>query len=303
MYSIVIPVYNSDQTLVELTERISSLFDKLDQKFEIVFVEDRGNDNSWGVIKLLKEKYTDNIQAVRLNRNYGQHNALLCGFTYAKGDIIITIDDDLQNPPEEIEKLIERYKETNSDIIYGIYTKKQHNFARNALSSGVKKTSQVLMKRSGNGSSFRLVKKCIVKKIIDHNISFIFIDEVMQWYTDSIDFVTVEHHKRKYNSSGYSAFKLLSLGANLAYHYTNIPLKIMVYGGMVISFLTFLLGLKFVIQKIYYDVPLGYTSMIVTILFSTSIIVFSLGVIGGYLSRIQTVQNKKPPYFVDEVLE
>ena len=303
MYSVVVPVFNSSQSLFELTDRIVAVFNKLNESFEIIFVEDGGIDNSWEVIRSLKEKYTQNVKAVRLKKNYGQHNALLCGFSFASGDAIITIDDDLQNPPEEIEKLIKKYNDTGSDVVYGIFTKKQHNYARNVMSNGLKKSSEVFMKRKGNGSSFRLIKKSIVDKIIEHTNSFIFIDEILQWYTTNIAFVTVDHQKRKYDSSGYSPLKLFKMGANLAYHYTNIPLKIMVYSGMIISFISFLLGIKFLVQKIFYDVPLGYTSLIVTILFSTSIIVFSLGVIGGYLSRIQTVQNNKPPFFVDKVLD
>lgn len=303
MYSIVIPVFNSEHSLNELSDRIISFFSKRKENCELIFVEDCGNDSSWEIIKTLREKHPDKVKGIRLNKNYGQHNALLCGFSFATGDFIITIDDDLQNPPEEIAKLIEKFDETGSDVVYGIYSKKQHSIARNAMSKGVKKTSKVFMKGSGNGSSFRLIKRNIIEKVLEHNISFIFIDEVLQWYTNKIDFVTVEHVKRKYNTSGYSSFKLLKLGADLAYHYTNIPLKIMVYAGMIISIISFLLGLKFVVQKLIYDVPLGYTSMIVTILFSTSIIVFSLGVIGGYLSRIQNVQNKKPPFFIDEVLD
>lgn len=302
MYSIVVPVFNSEQSLNELSDRVMAFFQKRKDSYEMIFVEDCGDDNSWEIVKTLREKHPDKVKGIRLNKNYGQHNALLCGFSFAKGDFIITIDDDLQNPPEEIGKLIEKFDQSGSDVVYGIYSKKQHNIARNAMSKSVKKTSKVFMKGTGNGSSFRLIKRSIIDKVLEHNISFIFIDEVLQWYTNKIDFVTVEHVKRKYNTSGYSSFKLMKLGADLAYHYTNIPLKMMVYSGMIISIISFLLGVKFVVQKLIYDVPLGYTSMIVTILFSTSIIVFSLGVIGGYLSRIQNVQNKKPPFFIDEVL-
>ncbi len=226
----------------------------------------------------------------------------MCGFTFAQVENIITIDDDLQNPPEEITKLINKFTETKSDVTYGIYSKKQHTFARNIMSSGVKKSSKVFMKGTGKGSSFRVIKKAIISKILNHNISFIFIDEVLQWYTSSISFVDVEHVKRLHSKSGYSIGKLFNLGSNLIYFYTNIPLKLMVYGGIIISFFSFILAIKFFIQKLFYDVPAGYTSIIVAILFSTGIIVFSLGIIGGYLSRIQLVQNNKPPFHIQKVL-
>ncbi len=302
-YSVVVPVFNSNESLVELFSRLLDVFNGLGCSFEVVFVEDCGTDASWQTIVELKQKYPEHIKAVRLNKNFGQHSATMCGFTFAKGERVITIDDDLQNPPEEILKLISAYEENNSDITYGIYTKKQHSFARNVLSKSVKKSNKIFLKGTDKGSSFRLLSKRIVQRVLEHNITFIFVDEVIHWYTNKISFVSVEHKKREHSKSGYGPIKLFLLAANLIFFYTNIPLRIMVYGGMVISFLSFVLAMKFVFQKMFYDVPLGYTSVIVAILFSTSIIVFSLGVIGSYLSRIQMVQNKKPQFDIDQILD
>jgi len=302
-FSVVVPVHNSEETLEKLFLRLKTVFKELGNTFEVIFVEDGSKDNSWKVLKKLKHEFSDLVVAIKLNKNFGQHNATMCGFTFAKGNSIITIDDDLQNPPEEIKKLISAFNDNRSDVTYGIYTKKQHTFARNIMSKSVKKTSKIFMNGSGKGSSFRIINNNIVKKILNHNVSFVFIDEVLQWYTGNISFVEVDHKKRQNNNSGYSTRKLFSLATNLTYYYTNIPLKLMVYGGLIISTLSFLLAMKFVIQKIFYDVPLGYTSVIVAVLFSTSIIVFSLGVIGGYLSRIQSVQNKKPPFHIEELLD
>ncbi len=302
-FSVVIPVYNSANTLVSLFERLKSFFEKSQKTFEVIFVEDGGKDNSWEVLSELKKSYPELITAIKLDRNFGQHNATLCGFGFAKGKQIITIDDDLQNPPEEIAKLIDTAEREKSAVTYGIYSKKQHSFSRNVLSKSVKKSSKLLHNGAENGSSFRLIERAIVEKILLHQVSFVFIDEIIHWYTDNISFVIVEHKKREYTQSGYNPLRLFLLASNLTYYYTNIPLKIMVYSGFFISFVSFLLAIKFIAQKLFFDVPLGYTSVIVTILFSTSIIVFSLGVIGGYLSRIQTVQNKKPPFHIKKVLD
>ena len=302
-FSVVVPVYNSEGSLEELFNRTKAFFEGIDKRFEVVFVEDGGTDRSWEVLQALKGKFPELITAIKLDRNFGQHNATLCGFGFAKGNQIITIDDDLQNPPEEMIKLIQTAEKEQSTVTYGIYSKKQHSFARNAMSSTLKKTSKHIHHGAENGSSFRLLDRKIVEKILDHQVSFVFIDEIINWYTNNIAFVLVDHKKREQSQSGYSPFRLFKMATNLTYFYTNIPLKIMVYSGFIISFLSFLMAIKFIIQKLYYDVPLGYTSVIVTILFSTSIIVFSLGVIGGYLSRIQTVQNRKPPYHIDKVLD
>jgi undecaprenyl-phosphate 4-deoxy-4-formamido-L-arabinose transferase len=167
----------------------------------------------------------------------------------------------------------------------------------------MKTTSKLFLKGTGKGSSFRLMKHDLVKNLIGHSHHFAFIDEIILWHTNDIVFVKVDHHKRSKGKSGYSSRRLMRLVYDLIYFYTNIPLKLMVYGGLTVSIITFILGLQFIIKKLMFNTPLGYTSLIVTVLFSTSIIVFSLGVIGGYLSRIYTVQNKKPSYTIKKILD
>ncbi|MDT8393781.1 MAG: glycosyltransferase family 2 protein [Bacteroidales bacterium] len=302
-YSVVVPVYNSEETLEELFDRSKLVFEKLGAAFEFVFVEDCGTDHSWDVLKSLKKKHPDQITAIKLHRNYGQHNATICGFSFARGEVIITIDDDLQHPPEEMHKLISRFEETDADIVYGVFRKKQHSRLRNISSKSVKSTSRLLLKGTGKGSSFRLIKKEMIGKLLDHTIHFVFIDQLLLWHTNDFEFVEVDHHKRRIKKSGYTAKKLFMLATDLTYFYTNIPLKLMVYGGLIMSLVFFLLGLRFILQKWLFNVTVpGYTSTIVTILFSTGIIVFSLGIIGGYLSRIYMVQTNKPPFTVKKVL-
>ena len=302
-YSVVVPVYNSKDTLRELYDRISKTFESSIKTYEVIFVEDGGQDTSWDVLDSLKAEFPEHITAIKLNKNYGQHNATICGFQFASGDYVITIDDDLQNPPEEIPKLIEVLEAQDPDVVYGLYDKKQHSKIRNIGSASVKKTSKLLLKGLGKGSSFRLIKKDLVDKLLEHHNHFMFIDEVLLWYTNNFSFVLVDHQKRISGRSGYTRKKLVNMISDLVYFYTSIPLKLMVWGGLIVSFITFLLGIQFILRKLLYDTPLGYTSLIVTILFSTSIIVFSLGVIGGYLSRIYMVQNKKPPFSIQKVLE
>jgi polyisoprenyl-phosphate glycosyltransferase len=301
-YSIVVPVFNGKDSLAELFEGIRDVMDREKESFEVVFVDDNSLDESWEVLTALKEKYPDQVTAVGFNKNFGQHNATFCGFSFARGKMIITIDDDLQTPPEEIEKLIKTYRETEADLVYGIYRHKKHSSVRNIQSHSLKRTSQMLHDSPGEGSSFRLIRSELVKKILHHDQNFIFLDEVFYWYTDSIEFTDVRHMPRKYKESGYSTGKLLGMAANLALYYTMIPLRLLVFGGLFISVVTFFYGIYFIIKKLAFNVPLGYTSLIVAILFSTSIILFSLGVIGEYLRRIYSVQNKKPPFSIRKVL-
>jgi len=301
-YSIVVPVYNSQDTLEPLFLRIDGVFEKLNKTYEIIFVEDGGWDNSWSIIKDLKFKYPETIKGIRLSRNHGQHNAVFCGFAHTTGDLVITIDDDLQIPPEEIPKLISYYEQYRPDMVYGYYRKKQHSALRNFGSSFIKKTSKLFKKAPGEGSSFRLMRKQLVTNVLSHSQEFVYIDELLLWYTGNIGFVEVEHFKREYKTSGYTTFKLFSLFFKLTITYTAYPLKIMIYGGFLTSFLTFLLGLYYIFRKVFYQVPLGYTSIIVTVLFTSSLVILSLGIIGEYILKIYKVQNKKPAYTISEMI-
>jgi undecaprenyl-phosphate 4-deoxy-4-formamido-L-arabinose transferase len=300
-YSIVIPVFNSSDTLNELFNRIKNALNETGKSWEVIFIDDGSEDESWKTLGNLKESNPDKVTAVRLSKNFGQHNATFCGFNFMNGNWLITIDDDLQNPPEEITKLIKAQEEMDADLVYGVYEKKQHSYARNLGSSYFKRTSRILG-RPGEGSAFRLISRDIVQKLLMHHQNFIFIDELLHWYTDNVYYVNVNHEKRRAKQSGYNTRKLWGLVTNLMIYYTSVPLKIMTYGGFISSAFFMVLSVIFVIQKIFFNVPLGYTSVIVAILFSTSLILFCLGIIGEYLSRIYLVQNKKPPYSIKKVI-
>lgn len=302
VYSIVIPVYNSSSTLAELYARIETVFNKNGTSFEVIFVEDGSYDNSWDAIQKLKSSHPEIVKGIRFSKNYGQHNALLCGFRFAKGDWVITMDDDLQTPPEEINKLIKKINETGADLVYGTYENKQHSLIRNTGSRFIKKLAPYASGNTNEGSSFRIIKKEIVNQIRTYNQVFVFIDEVIFWHTSNISSTPVEHHQRKEGKSGYSFKKLIGLTVNLIINYSNLPLRIMTIVGFLSSFFAFFLGVFFVWKKIHFKVPLGYTSIIVAIFFSTGIILFCLGILGEYISRIYNTQNNKPQYSIKELV-
>jgi undecaprenyl-phosphate 4-deoxy-4-formamido-L-arabinose transferase len=302
-YSIVVPVYNSCESLELLYQRIGQTMKKLEKTFEIIFVDDDSADTSWNTLESIQKSDPEKVIAIRLARNFGQHNATICGIAQASGTFIITIDDDLQNPPEEIAKLVETMKNTDADLVYGIYGKKHHSMARNLGSGALKGWSRRIFKTKGNGSSFRLMKSSLGKNLLHHQINFIYIDELFNWYTNHIAFVLTDHQKRPFQQSTYTSRSLFSMLSNLIIYYTAMPLKMMVYGGFFSALLSFIIGLLFIYRKLMHGIPiLGFTALIVTILFSTSIILLSLGVIGEYLSRIYMVQNRKPPFSIKTVL-
>lgn len=300
-YSVIVPVYNSSQSLKELYRQIAESFKVLGKTYEVIFVDDASTDNSWQVLEQL-HRDEDKVTAIRLAKNFGQHNATVCGVAAASGEYIITIDDDLQNIPADIPKLIERMQQTDADIVYGIFTKKHHSMVRNMGSAALKGSSRRFFQQKGNGSSFRLIKASMARNLLNHQINFIYIDELFNWYTNNIEFVTVTHQKRPFQKSNYTNKSLFSLLTNLVIYYTAIPLQLMIYTGFSAAFLSFIAGLWFIYKKIFNDVPLGFTAMIVAILFSTGIIMLSLGVLGEYLSRIYNVQNRKPPYSIQKTL-
>jgi len=167
----------------------------------------------------------------------------------------------------------------------------------------VKKASRLFRGTAGEGSSFRLISRELVDKILSYNNYFVFIDEILHWYTEEITFVEVRHLPRKYKSSSYSFGSLIRMTGNSLIFYSAIPLKMMVYGGFTVSLVFFLFGVYYIYRKIFLGVPVpGYTSLIVAVLFSTGIILLSLGVIGEYISRIYSIQNKKPLFSIKKIL-
>lgn len=301
-YSVVVPVYRSEQTLPELCAELIRFFNSRNFSFEIILVNDASPDNTWETVKQIKAENAELITAVNLAKNAGQHHALLCGFQYAKGEFVITIDDDLQFHPSEIEKLIQQQKNTNADLVYGIQEQKQHTFIRNVGSRAVAYIFGNFASTPGKGSSFRLIKSEVVQKIKHFNQRYIFLDELLAWFATNTQFIYVNHTRREHGESGYSLLKLALWTIRLIFTYTTLPLRIMTYFGL----LAFLICLGFVAYFIYMKVTcgaeLGFTALITSVIMSTGLILFSLGVIGEYLSRLFQLQTKRPVFFVKEVL-
>ena len=300
-YSIVIPVYNSQDSLSKLYDRISETLKKLTQDFEVIFIDDFSTDNSWEKLMQLKKEHS-NVKLIRFSKNYGQHNATLCGFRYSAGDRVVTIDDDLEEDPADILLLIEKMNATNAELIYGIGDKNRSS-AREIGSNLYKQSAKYVDGKQGNSSSFRLIESSLLEKIKNHKQHFIIIEELLFWYTEMIDYVVVNHSPRKHGKSGYSPLKIFKLITNTSLNYSNWPLKFMTYGGAVLSFVSFLLGLYFMYKKVFLNISVpGFTALIVAIFFSTSLLLLCFGIVGKYLNNIYIVLNNKPTYSIKEVV-
>jgi dolichol-phosphate mannosyltransferase/undecaprenyl-phosphate 4-deoxy-4-formamido-L-arabinose transferase len=304
LYSIVIPVYNSTQTLVEISERVDKVFRNIiKENYEIIFVDDGSyNGETWKALTTLVQN-NKNASAIQLTRNFGQVPATLCGMKEAKGDIIITMDDDLEHLPEDIPKLI---AEKEHDIVMGQFPKSKHGFFR-GITSKIKDVFDCLIvgkPKNIQMSAFRLISRTVIDGMISIATPFPMIAPMMFYFTKDVFGVNLNHESRKVGKSGYNFFKRLKLFTNLLINNSSLLLRLIGYLGIGISFTSFFLGLFLISQKIFGIKRLvGWTSVIVTVLFIGGLLLFSVGILGEYLIRIIQGTEKKPTYFIRKKLK
>ena len=301
-YSIVVPVFCAENVLEELHKSICQYFQKY--TYEIIYIDDCSIDNSWACLKKIKQTNTDiNITIIKFNKNFGQHAATICGFKHAKGKFVITMDDDMEVSSSEMEKLITQQTGDNCDLVYAEYTKLNQSIFRSFFTKVYKFISKIEGKQKGRGSSYRLLKNSLAKKVADNHKQFVFIDELCLWYTKKLSFVNVVVNKGIVRKTRYKMSNLFSLTGNVIMFSSTFPLKLVTQIGLGLSTVNFLLGIRFLIKKFYFkiDVP-GYTSIIVSILFSTGLIIFCIGILAQYLTQVLKAVNNSPAYYEDEVI-
>ena len=304
-YSIIIPVYNSENTLDELCERIKAVFKDITGNYEVILVDDCSIDGSWEKMKNLR-KNDKRVKIIHLLRNFGQHNATVCGFNYCNGDYVITMDDDLQHPPEEIPKLIEKINE-GFLVVFGEYKIKKHSKFENFLS----KIYQILMHRILKIpnkiyiSSFTILKSEVIKNIITIKSSYPFLPALICRSTpvNKIANAVVIHEERKVGKSGYNIFKLFTFSLNLVINYSALPLLLVGIVGFAISILSIGYGAIIIAQKILdpsYGVT-GWNSLMVAVSFLGGAILIAIGVMGEYLRRILAEISYEKQYVIGEM--
>jgi len=298
-YSLIVPVYNSASTLPKLLEACEHSLSVDDT--QIIFINDFSSDNSWEVLLQLKKQSQIDLILVSLASNFGQHAALFCGLQYAEGEYIVTLDDDLQHHPREIEKLAEAIESENADLVYGIYAQKEHGALRNMGSVVFAAIVNKFASTPLQGSSFKLMRKSLVEKVLHHPHYNFYLDEVIAWYSKKTSFTQVEHGKRLHGSSGYSPVSLIKMSIGILLNYTALPLKFITWLGFLSSLISFGFGIFYIYEKLNNDAQVGFTAIIISIFFSTGLILFSLGIIGEYISRIFLIQTGKPPFKIKEV--
>ena len=300
--SAIVPVYRSAPTLLELHRRLTDALGAISDRYEIILVEDCGGDESWSVIEYLAER-DRRVRGIRMSRNYGQHNALLCGIRAARYAVIVTLDDDLQNPPEEIVKLVERL-DKRFDVVYGTPEHEQHGFLRNQGSQITKLALQSAMsaETARNVSAFRAFRTRIRDAFAAYRGPYVSIDVLLTWGTTRFSHVPVRHEPRQLGASNYTFRKLVTHAFNMMTGFSTLPLQI----ASVIGFLFTLFGLGILVFVLFSyatngaSVP-GFAFLASIIAIFSGAQLFALGIIGEYLARMHFRTMDRPTYLVSEV--
>jgi undecaprenyl-phosphate 4-deoxy-4-formamido-L-arabinose transferase len=299
--TVVIPVYRAENSLQELTHRLVATLEKIAARFEIVFVEDCGEDRSWDIIAVLAR--TDpRIRGIKLNRNYGQHNALLCGIRAARHPIIVTLDDDLQHPPEEIPKLIDALS-LGTDVVYGAPQAEQHGLLRDLASRLTKLALSSVMgaATARNVSAFRAFRTHLREGFKDYRGPYVSIDVLLTWCTSRFAAVPVKHLPRAAGESGYTVRMLVAHAFNLMTGFSTLPLQIASLVGF--AFVLFGILIMIYVAGVFLfvgrAVP-GFAFLASLVVIFSGAQLFALGIFGEYLARMHFRSMDRPAYLVGE---
>lgn len=303
MISIVIPVYNEEENILPLHERLLNVLHSLNEDYEIIYVDDGSKDNSLNLLKNLK----GNVKIVELARNYGQHAAIFAGFSVVLGDKVITMDADLQNPPEEIPKIVEKFNE-GYDVIATVRQQRKDTIFRK-LSSQL---NNYLTKKITNvnlndwGCMLRGYRKKIVERMLNNDEKTVFIPAIATYYTKNIIEIPIQHSQRQAGKSKYSFIKLVNLMFDLMTSFSNLPLEILLYGGIATASFGILLGIVLALGRIFYGVEwaLGGVFSLFSVLF---ILIgaqfFAFGILGEYIGRIYKQVKNRPVFVIENIYE
>ncbi len=300
-FSVVVPVYNSAEILPHRVERLAKVFDAMGRSFELLLVDDCSVDDSWRVIGELRTQRPF-IRAWRLMRNFGQHNALMCGFQRCRGDFVVTLDDDLQNPPEEIPKLFAEQQAAKRDVVFGYFAERRHSWFRN-LTSGL---SRRLVRAAIPGlhphfSNFRLLTREVAGELSKQRHDFLYTDGLISWVTTNTSAVDVRHDERHSGESNYSMVGLLRYFAVALLTFTALPLRLISIAGIASATIALAFGAVYLTLRLMGDITVpGFASIIISIFFLGGIQLFSIGIVAEYIGKIFLKQSRKPQYIVRE---
>ena len=301
-FSVVIPVYNSEKTIFQAIERVCTTFESKGISYEVIAVNDGSKDGSWEKLVETCEQLP-NVTAINLIRNFGQHNANLCGFNHSMGEYVVTLDDDLQNPPEEIHKLIAKSEEGH-DLVIGRFRTKKHSLGRRIGSKIVNRINEKIFSKPSDlvMTNFRLIHRSVVDRITSFRGTDPYIPGLVIAYSGNPANVEVLHQPREIGKSNYGIKEISKLILSMLFNYSIYPLRFMVASGFIVSILGFTLGSTLIYRNITGNtvVP-GWTSTVTLISFFSAFIILLLGVLGEYIIYITRSISQPLPYIQKEI--
>jgi undecaprenyl-phosphate 4-deoxy-4-formamido-L-arabinose transferase len=299
--SIVVPVYNGAESVPVLVEALTQL--QVEGDLEIVLVNDGSPDNSLEVCRQLCQRNAVALTVVNLARNFGEHNAVMAGYSHARGQYIINMDDDLQNPPEEVLRLWQYTRDNHFDVVYTHYEQKQHENWRNLGSRFTNWCADIVIDKPKGLylSSFRCVSAFLAQQIIEHSGPFPYIDGLIFQITQNVGRLAVTHLPRANGHSNYTMGRLLRLFMSMLLNFSVLPLRIGTITGVLLAGVGVVALLLIMLEALLTDTPRGWASMMAGVLTLTGVQLMMLGIIGEYLGRMFLTINKKPQFVVRNV--
>jgi glycosyltransferase involved in cell wall biosynthesis len=301
--SVVVPVYNSAATLRPLVQRLVAVLEPMEFPHEIILVNDGSRDGSWQQIELLAAEIPA-LHGIDLMRNYGQHNALLCGVLEARYSVTVTLDDDLQNPPEELPRLLAKLGE-GYDVVYGAPTARNHSLFRNAAS----RLTWLILQRTldvpgaTRATSFRAFRTRVREAFSHYSSPSVSLDVLLSWGSDRFAAVDVAHHRRTAGQSNYTPRKLIAHAFAVMTGYSLIPLQLATYVGFAFTFVGAGIFLLVLLNYLIHGAAVpGFTFLASIIAIFSGVQLFALGVFGEYLARIHFRTMERPVYRIRERL-
>jgi len=299
--SIVIPVFNSEEILLELSRQIQDALTGLD--YELILVNDKSVDGSWEKIRQLAGSH-QNITGINLRKNFGQDNAIMAGLNFASGSYTVIMDDDLQHSPEDIIKLYHKCRE-GYDICYANFIKKKQAFWKNFGSWLNGKIAEILIGKPKYIylSPFQIIRKDVIDRVIEYRGPYPYLQGLLLDLTDNVTQIDIKHHKRYKGESNFNFIRSLRIFIKLATSFSVIPLRVATLMGLISSVVGFLLILYYLFSHFFGErIVEGWTTIVLLQLTIGGLILLSLGAIGEYIGRIYLNINNKPQYNIKEVV-
>jgi undecaprenyl-phosphate 4-deoxy-4-formamido-L-arabinose transferase len=303
--SLVIPVYNEAENLETLSQRLITTLDGLGKSYEILFVNDGSQDDSYRLLNALQKKYPEHVRIIHFNGNFGQHMAIMAGFERVRGEIIITLDADLQNPPEEIPKLITLI-ESGYDYVGGIRKDRQDTFFRRYASklNNWLRYKMTKIHLSDQGCMLRAYRRSLIDLVVTSKESTLYIPiQAYNLATNPTELV-VRHEEREAGKSKYNLYRLLRLNFDLMTGFSLLPLQIFTMFGIIISlFSGFFVVFMLVRRLLVGPEAEGLFTLFALLFFLIGMVLMGLGIMGEYIGRIYQEVRKRPRYVIKEIVE